>query len=191
MSDMNTSPSADLDAEELLHLAIAASDRDQPERAIELLKRAIAANPADARAHHLLGAEHAQLGLFERAAEEMQRAIELDPELDAARFQLGLLQLSSRQPQSAEATWQALERLGDVHFYVLFKNGLLHLARDEFADAARCLRAGLEANRTLEPLNRDMQGMLAQVEALQAEHGGGDAGGPGGHLFLDAYKRQH
>jgi tetratricopeptide (TPR) repeat protein len=188
---MNTSPSADLDAEELLHLAIAASDRDQPERAIELLKRAIAANPADARAHHLLGAEHAQLGLFERAAEEMQRAIELDPELDAARFQLGLLQLSSRQPQSAEATWQALERLGDVHFYVLFKNGLLHLARDEFADAARCLRAGLEANRTLEPLNRDMQGMLAQVEALQAEHGGGDAGGPGGHLFLDAYKRQH
>ena len=110
---MTTPPSAELDAEELLHLAIAASDRDQPERAIELLKRAIAADPSDARAHHLLGAEHAQLGLFDRAAEEMQRAIELDPQLDAARFQLGLLQLSSRQPQSAEATWQALGRLGE------------------------------------------------------------------------------
>lgn len=187
---MTTPPSAELDAEELLHLAIAASDRDQPERAIELLKRAIAADPSDARAHHLLGAEHAQLGLFDRAAEEMQRAIELDPQLDAARFQLGLLQLSSRQPQSAEATWQALGRLGDSHFYVLFRNGLLHLARDEFADAARCLRAGLEANHALEPLNRDMQAVLAQVEALRAENGGDDDSA-GGHLFLDAYTRQH
>jgi len=187
---MNTSSTAELDAEELLHLAIDASNRGETDRAISLLKRLTAVTPNDARAFHLLGAEHAQIGLFERAAEEMQRAVELDPLLDAARFQLGLLRLSSRQPQAAEATWLGLDRLGQDHFYVLFKTGLLHLARDEFVDAARCLRAGLEANQVIEPLNNDMRAMLSQVEALASSDG--DAGGDaGGHLFLNAYTRQH
>ena len=181
-----------LDAEELLHLAVAASDRNESDRAIDLLKQAIEIDPNEARAHYMLGAEHAQIGLFDRAIADMSRAVEIDGELDAARFQLGLLQLTSRQPQLAEQTWQPLDRLGDDHFYVLFKSGLLALARDDFAVTLNLLRRGQAANTVNEPLNRDMQRIVAQVEQLT-----GAATAPAapastsaeesGHVLLNAY----
>ena len=177
-----------LDAEELLHLAVAASDRDQTDQAIGLLKRAIEVAPGHARAHYLLGAEHAQIGLYERAIEEMGRALELDPGLDAARFQLGLLFLTSRRVDEAQAAWQPLERLGPGHFYVLFKTGLLELARDEFQSCLRLLREGMAANLANAPLNRDMQRIVEQVEGLLAQPSGStEAAAPNSHLLVNAY----
>jgi tetratricopeptide (TPR) repeat protein len=155
-----------LDADELLHLAVAASDRNDAAGAIDLLKQAIEVDPAAAKAHYLLGAEHAQIGLFDRAITDMSRAVELDPGLDAARFQLGLLQLTSGQPLAAKATWKPLEGLGEEHFYVLFKSGLLALAADEFAACIDRLRRGQALNTVNAPLNRDMQRIVAQVEQL-------------------------
>ena len=186
----------DLDSEELLHLAVAASDRDQTDQAIELLKRAVAADPANAKAHYLLGAEHAQIGLFDRAVAEMQRAIELDESLDAARFQLGLLQLTSRQVDAAETTWRHLDGLGAQHPFVLFKTGLLHLARDEFDMCLRCLREGLAANTTNAPLNADMQRIAQQVETLLLHPAQAPSEGvqdaPAAHLLINAYTgRKH
>ena len=178
-----------LDAEELLDLAVAASDRDQSDQAIDFLKRAIEAAPGLARAHYLLGAEHAQIGLFERAIEDMRRAVELDPELDAARFQLGLLFLTSRRVDEAQVTWQPLERLGPQYFYVLFKNGLLALARDEFQACLQLLREGIAANHVNAPLNGDMQRIVGQVEGLLAQTGSGSpaAEEPASHLLVNAY----
>lgn len=192
---MNETSAPLLDADELLHLAIAASDRDQTDQAIALLKRAIEADPGNAKAYHLLGAEHAQIGMFERAIEDMRRALELDAGQSAARFQLGLLLLTSRQPQAAEEVWRGLEPLGADHFYVLFKTGLLHLARDEFAQCVRCLQAGIAANTALAPLNVDMQRILDQAQALMAGQAGADATAPGdepaaNHLLLNAYSGQ-
>lgn len=192
-----TFPPASLDADALLHLAIAASDRDQTDQAIAFLKRAIEIDPGNAKAHYLLGAEHAQIGLFDRAMEDMGRALELDADLDAARFQLGLLRLTSRQPQAADDVWLGLDRLGSDHFYVLFKTGLLHLARDEFAECLRCLRAGLAANSSNAPLNADMQKIIDQVQGLVSQSDTGaqkpaDEKEAAGHLFLNAYAgRQH
>ena len=187
-----TLPSATLDPDELLHLAVAASDRDQTDQAIGFLKRAIEVAPDHAKAHYLLGAEHAQIGMFERAIDDMRRAVALDRELDAARFQLGLLLLTSRQPQSAEETWSELDRLGPDHPYVLFKTGLLHLARDEFNECLQCLRAGIAVNDANAPLNADMQKIVAQVDALLAQQTAGTQADASddkaeGHLFLDAY----
>ena len=187
-----TSSSATLDADELLHLAVAASDRDQSDQAIVFLKRAIEVDPDHAKAHYLLGAEHAQIGMFEHAIEDMRRAVELDRGLDAARFQLGLLQLTSRQPQAADDTWRELDRLGPDHPYVLFKTGLLHLARDEFDACLRCLRDGIAANTANAPLNGDMQKIVVQVETLLAQQGAQPQAAaadeaPASHLFLDAY----
>lgn len=187
-----TSPSATLDADELLHLAVAASDRDQTDQAIGFLKRAIDVAPDHAKAHYLLGAEHAQIGMFERAIDDMRRAVALDRELDAARFQLGLLLLTSRQPQAAQETWVELDRLGSEHHYVLFKTGLLHLARDEFVECLRRLRAGMAANQMNAPLNADMQKIVDQVETLLSQQTpvpqiDTSDDKPGGHLFLDAY----
>jgi tetratricopeptide (TPR) repeat protein len=178
-----------LDTEELLHLAWAAGDQGQPDRAIALLKQAVGEAPTDARCHYLLGAEYAQIGMYERAMTQMQEALQLDPELHAARFQLGLLQLTSRNVDAAQEAWGPLDMLGPRHAYALFKTGLLHLARDEFADAARCLQDGLVANDFNTPLNTDMQRMLDAVLPLAAQKPGEAKAeaDSADHLFINAY----
>lgn len=190
-------PTTPLDADELLHLAIAASNRNEADRAIALLKQAVEVEPDHAKAHYLLGAEHAQIGMHERAMDEMQRALSIDPELDAARFQLGLLQLTSRKADAAKATWQGLERLGPDHYFVLFKTGLEHLAKDEFDDCVRCLRDGIARNAANAPLNGDMDRLAQRAEALSNGRGSGPDGGNeelsgSGHLLVNAYTgRRH
>lgn len=184
-------PAHTLDADELMHLAIAASGRNDAEQAITLLKRAVELDPRHAKAHYLLGAEHAQIGLFERAAEEMRRAVEIDPQLHTARFQLGLLLLTSGQAHAAEEAWRGLDVLGAQHSLVLFRDGLLCLARDEFDECVRLLRAGMSANRDNAPLNVDMQRIADAVQARIAAAGGGLEADPDGadrgHLLLNAY----
>lgn len=161
---------ATLDAEELLHLALAASRRDKREEAIAFLKRAVALSTNDARLHFLLGAEHAQIGLYERAIEEMHRALQLDPGLDIAHFQVGLLHLTCGRPQAAADAWTALDRLDPADPLYLFKTGLLHLSRDEFSDCEARLREGIAANRSNQPLNQDMARMLAEVRSRLASN---------------------
>lgn len=189
-----TTAAARLDTEELLHLAWAAGDQGQTDRAIALLKQAVEEAPNDARCHYLLGAEYAQIGMYERAMTQMQEAVELDPELHAARFQLGLLQLTSRNVEAAQETWTPLEMLGPRHAYALFKTGLLHLARDEFAAAVRCLQDGLAANDFNAPLNTDMQKILDQVVPMAQQQPDEAVSQPGAgsadHLFINAYTRR-
>jgi tetratricopeptide (TPR) repeat protein len=195
---MNTSNTSGLDADELLHLAVAASDRDATDQAIGLLKRAVEVAPGHANAHYLLGAEHAQIGMFERAIGDMHRAVELDPDLHAARFQLGMLLLTSRQVDAAASIWQGLDKLGPNHFYVLFKAGLLHLARDEFGACIESLRTGMAVNTVNHPLNVDMQRIVQQVEGVIAQNAAGEVTSSApqaasGHLLINAYtdhKRQ-
>lgn len=67
---MANTASARLDADELLHLALNAAQANRHEEAITSLKRALDISPNDARMHYMLGAEHAQIGLHDRAVEE-------------------------------------------------------------------------------------------------------------------------
>lgn len=157
-----------LDADELLHLALAASKQGRSEDAVTFLKRALALAPKDARLHYMLGAEHAQIGLYDRAVEEMKHAVTLDPSLDAAHFQLGLLHLTSGRADAAADAWAALDKHGQEHPFVLFKTGLLHLAKDEFKECEACLRRGIAANHINLPLNNDMARILNDVTARLA-----------------------
>jgi Flp pilus assembly protein TadD len=185
---MKTHDPSSLDTEELLHLAWSAGEKGNADQAISLLKQAVDGDPGNAKCRYLLGAEYAQIGMFDRAAEQMGAVLTLDPSLHAARFQLGLLQLTSRQPEAAAATWSGLDVLGERNAYVLFKTGLLHLARDEFGDCMRCLREGIALNDFNAPLNADMQRVIEQTEPLAQ---GGEKGSEGaGHLFINAYTRR-
>lgn len=153
-----------LDAEELLQLALRASDENKHEDAIAYLRRGLALKPDEGRLHYMLGAEHAQIGLYERAREEMARAVELDPSLVTAHFQLGLLWITSGRPAEAEAAWKPLDKLGKEHFLVLFKTGMLHLARDEFRQCVECLERGIQGNHFNEALNDDMRRVMRDVQ---------------------------
>lgn len=163
---MATGTAERLDADELLHLAIRASEADRHEESISYLKRAADIAPKNGKVHYLLGAEHAQIGLYERAMEEMQRAVDLDPTLYTAHFQLGLLYVTAGRPDQAKVAWQALDNLGQNDPLYHFKSGLLRLVNDEFPQAIDYLKKGLAMNTANEALNRDMRRILADIEKL-------------------------
>jgi tetratricopeptide (TPR) repeat protein len=180
---MNAQP--ELDDSELLSLAMEASSRAKYDDAITLLKRLVARNPQHARAHYLLGSIYAQIAMFDRAEASMAEALRLEPELAPARFQLGLLYVTSYRPVEAEQTWAALDQLAEDDPLRLFKEGLLQLAKDEFAAATSLIERGLERNKAFPSLNTDMQKVLARIR----EHGGEKTGAADKprHVFLGQY----
>lgn len=183
-----------LGTDELMHLALDATNRSLNGQAIEYLKRLLLIEPANAEALYLLGAQQAQVGLFERGIESMGRAVDLKPELHAARFQLGLLLATSSRIDEAEKAWRPLDALGEANPFVLFKTGVLHIARDQFEQAVNCLERGIQANTSNAPLNEEMALLVAKVRTDHA-----DALAKSGEpvaktaadvppMFLDAYK---
>lgn len=194
-----------LDAEELLHFAIRASQNKQNEKAILYLKHAITQAPDNAKLHYFLGAQHAEIGMYDRAVEEMSKAVEIDPSLETAHFQLGLLHATSTRVSEAEQAWQALDRLGETHPLYLFKTGLLHLTRDEFDAARSHLAKGIELNQLNPELNRDMLRILNDIEKVAPQDGStakatdsspethseeqATPSTGGNHIFLSAYNK--
>lgn len=200
---------AQLDAEELLHFAIRASQNKQHEKAILYLKHALTQEPDNAKLHYFLGAQHAEIGLYDRAVEEMSRAVTLDPALDTAHFQLGLLHATAARIPEAEQAWQPLDKLGEQHPLYLFKTGLLQLTRDEFEDAAASLRKGMELNQQNPNLNQDMARVLNNIEQILEQQPANDSqtdvpktsddetqqkqkeSTGGNHIFLSAYNKDN
>ena len=195
-----TSPTTMLDADELLHFAIKASRSNENEKAILYLKHALALSPDNAKIHYFLGAQHAEIGMFDRAIVDMSKAVSIDPALDTAHFQLGLLYATSGRITEATTAWKALDKLGDKHSLYLFKTGLIHLAKDEFVEAQNHLTQGIELNRTNPDLTRDMQRILDNVQkAVEATVGLAAAAnnsesdtksGNSNHIFLSAYNNE-
>ncbi|SHN17796.1 hypothetical protein SAMN05192549_105177 [Duganella sacchari] len=150
----------------------------------------------DARPLLLLAAEYAQARAYDQAEGAYISALRRDPGLAIARFQLGLLQLSSGRPAAASATWAPLAALPEDNALRRFKTGLEALAEDRFADAAQWLRAGMMVNHSNPMLNTDMQrfldaiariGQTAAVTAETASEAEEDA--DTSHFLVSAYTR--
>lgn len=163
---MSTVQSELLDFEELFQLALRAMKTGDDEKAIHLLKRALTQNPNSGKACYLLGAMHAQIGLYDRAVVDLARAVVLDSTLDAAHFQLGLLHLTSGRAAEAETAWKALDKLADDHYLYLFKSGMLALARDDFEQCVTLLEKGITENRQNPSLNSDMERILEKTRPM-------------------------
>src|SRR5262249_40439467 len=188
---MTAPTSGDLDAEELLHLALKAMEDDRDEDAISCLKRAIGLEPKSGTLHYLLGAMYAQLAMIDRAIGEMTLATRFEPTLHMAHFQLGLLHFTSGHPEAAEAAWEPLLQLDQEHPLVLFRAGLLHLARDEFEECAATVRRGLEANTEHPSLNHDMRMVAEKAEEAARAQVAASAAEPGAdqHVLLSGYRQ--
>lgn len=160
-----------LDSGERFHLAIQEMQHGSPEKAIEHLKLCLQDEPKNAKALYLLGALHAQIGMYDRSIEGMTKAIELDGSLHIARFQLGLLHFTANRNEDAENAWAGLDELGESSPLFLFKRGLLASANNAFQDCIDDLNKGISLNSDNEALNNDMQQMiLAATQALQSSN---------------------
>lgn len=187
---------AELDTDELMHLALRASEQNQTEQAITYLKRAIHQDPDHGQAHYLLGALHAEIGLYDRAIAEMSQAVSLDPSVPTAHFQLGLLYITAGQVAEAETAWAALDELGEQDPLYLFKCGLLHLAYDRFEECIADLENGIQHNASNEALNNDMRRILDQAKTTLEQAPPADSGSEesddentGQNVLLSAYQR--
>lgn len=168
-----------LDGVELLHLAIEASGRNEHGSAIAYLKQALdlpegsAATSADyAKYLYMLGAEYAQIGMMDRAADHMAQAVEMDPTLHTARFQLGLLHLTCNQPEQALSVLAPFVGLSEESPFHHFGAGLQHLVQDQFTLCRESLLKGIDLNsRSSAPnlaLNADMQKLLNALDQQAA-----------------------
>jgi tetratricopeptide (TPR) repeat protein len=190
---MDSQTLARLDDEELLHLAIEASRKQRHGDAIQYLKDAAEKSPGNAKVRFLLGAEHAQIGLLDRAQEDMTAALEIDPGLVPARFQLGLLFLVRARVAEASATWKPLEALPESDPYLHFKRGLEYLVHDEFSLCEEAIAKGVQLNTVNPPLNQDMQRIVDEVKARTQPAAAAAAAAAGSeqseHVLLSAYTR--
>ena len=80
-----------LDAEEYFHLALHASAMGDHHACMTYLEEVLQRQPRNARAIYLLAVQHAELGLTQRAVAGIKTALMIEPDLELARFQLGLL----------------------------------------------------------------------------------------------------
>lgn len=158
-----------LEPDELMHLALHASSNNRPDEAIGLLKDLLTKTPHNANALYLLGALHAEIGMYDRAKEEISKALEYDPSLTPARFQLGLLYLTSGNVNLAGDTWSDLDELGENDCFLLFKRGLLSLAQDRFDSCIDDLSQGIALNSFNEALNKDMSRILEAAKKTKKE----------------------
>jgi tetratricopeptide (TPR) repeat protein len=133
-------------------------------RTLSDLERAVRDEPENVALRHLLAAEYAQSGDYESAKAEFFHALTLNPGAHVARFQLGLLLLTSGDTTAALRVWEPLESLPGEAPLKLFKRGIEALLRDERALGKRLLLEGIAANTDNLPLNDDMRGILARMK---------------------------
>lgn len=144
-----------------------ALERGDNDAALAVLQQARQAQPPSGEVLAVLAAHHMQRGEPDAAEAAFIGALQLEPTLATARFQLGLLQFTSARPLAAFQTWQPLEDLGEVHFLVLFKRAFAALAIDAFDDALLLIEKGIANNQENAPLNHDMRMVAAHIQALQ------------------------
>lgn len=152
-----------LDSSEYLHLAIDASQKGDHHAALNYLNQALDVEPANAALIYFRAAEHAELGLFERACAGMIRALELNSEIDIARFQLGLLHLQLQRPDEARQTFSTLVSLTQDDSLRTFGEAYVDLINNDLDSARVKLNAGLVNCNNL-ALKNDMTRVLTSLD---------------------------
>ncbi|MCZ4324661.1 tetratricopeptide repeat protein [Pseudomonas anguilliseptica] len=176
-----------LDASEYLHLAIHASQENNHHAALNYLNQALQHEPNNPAIRYFLAAEHAELGLFERACSGMEEALELDPSMDVARFQLGLVYLQLQRTEEARHAFSTLHSLAQEENLKAFADAYLHLLDEKREDAIELFERGLADCENL-ALKGDMTRVLASLKnvdqpvALETDS---EAETP---IFLGAYR---
>lgn len=131
-----------LDSDEYFHLALHAGSVGQHHACMTYLKELLQQEPKNAAAIYLLAVQHAELGLIERAVRGMKAALAIDPTLEMARFQLGLLLLDRNRRAEARENFVALGGSSDTSLRTLCE-AMIALADGHSRLARELLAAGL------------------------------------------------
>ena len=183
-------PSYDkLDNEELLRLALEATNRQHHADAVAMLKTMLEREPDHLFATYLLAAEHAQMGLMEREEEGFKRTVELGPDFQIARFQLGQIHLTKGDSAAAKAVLAPLSQLPADKALGGYARGLIAATDEDLATAIAQIEAGLACDQEIPALAEDMRRMLGNLRSFDGGAPGPTASSPtpATPLFLSKY----
>lgn len=158
-----------LDSDELLRIALDAINQDRHADAVTMLKTLLEREANHVFATYLLAAEHAQLGMMDRAEEGFRKTVELAPDFPMARFQLGQIYLVRNDAAAARAMLAPLALLPASQAISGYAKGLIAAANEDVVEAILQLRAGMACEQEIPALAQDMQRVLANLEALAPE----------------------
>ena len=155
-----------LDNEELLRLSLDAMNTGRDADSVVMLKTLLEREPGNVYAQYLLAAQHAQLGLMDRAEEGFRKTVEVAPDLVAARFQLGQLLLVKGEAGEARQVLQPLTLMHDA--LGAYARGLCAAGEEDPANAVRELEEGLALPQPIPALAPDMKNLRDRLLGLQA-----------------------
>jgi predicted Zn-dependent protease len=159
-----------LDNEELLRLSLEAINGSRDAEAISMLKLMLSRDPTHLHAAYLLAAQHAQIGMFDRAEAGMRAVVAQSPDFAIARFQLGqLLTMKGAVDESREVLSPLFAGESALSAYA---RGMAALAVDDVAAGVRELELGLTLPQEIPALSSDMQRLRDNL--LQQEAATGD-----------------
>ncbi|SFG54160.1 hypothetical protein SAMN05518801_1487 [Novosphingobium sp. CF614] len=159
-----------------MHVLVTLVDSDEVAGLVRL-RDLLVVWPGDPRLHFLDGSLKASNRDYAAGATAMRRALDIAPDYQLARFQLGFLQLTSGEPFAAQESWGPLFGLSKGNYLRVFVEGLCHMIRDEFSEATVLLEQGIALNSEILPLNRDMELILAELHDRDRPGGTGEAAG--------------
>lgn len=175
-----------LDSEELLRLSLLAIEANRDAEAISMLKEIVARQPDHFHAVYLLAAQHAQIGMFDRAESEFRAAVAMAPDFPVARFQLGqLLAMSGRANEAREVLQPILEGRDALGAY---SRAIVAFAENRIDVGLREIDEGLALPQSIPALTNDMRRLSQSLREAEPErvpaapvylagHGYGRAGG--------------
>ncbi|MEO0575266.1 MAG: tetratricopeptide repeat protein [Pseudomonadota bacterium] len=175
-----------LETDELLHMALFASQQGRADDSIAPLRTLLEKDPGSTEAHFLIAANYAELGLLDRAVTHYEKTIELAPDMDIARIQFGLLLIAMDRTDEAKVVLLPISGLNRELFLDDFADGLLALIADDQEAAADCMHKGIARNTENAALNDDFNKILA---ILQQESSGDERST--NEYLLSTYGQKH
>lgn len=129
----------ELDKEELLALTRLDIERGALEAALLKLKQVLADESPPAEALSMGGRLYAQLGLWERAKDLLQRYLKLQPNAINETFQFGMVHFDGGQAAEAKKIWEGLLKTMPTHPPALFYYGLVLAQEGKIPQAKQSL----------------------------------------------------
>jgi choline-sulfatase len=149
-----------------LSRAMEALDRNEPDRALALLKPLAQRVPGHSLVHHRIGQAHLQKREFQRAVEELEVVLRLTPRFSQARADLAEAYVLTGQPARGVRLLEEGLSQQPKNPVFLFTLGFAHHAQKDF-------RAALDAYRKARELESSHPQLLSNLAALYLQTGDG------------------
>ena len=134
----------DKDHFDALHiLGVLAHRAGNPDRAVELISRALIVNPGFPEAHFNLGKVLADTGRTREGISSYKSALSLNPEWDIALFNLGLLHAQNKDFEQAAQAFEKAIQINPKDANYFFNLGNVYLEMDEGELATRAYEESL------------------------------------------------